>query len=207
MHCAVHRRAALLEEVAASVKPIAARQAQIIDIGQAILDDNALAAAKAHLVRPAADHATRMFTLAALDEAVRSFEPTLRRVALFFAVARRLPRISSGSELFRTVPTPAGLIALLLVCEIRADAGQIRRPAGRSSRSACSRTCSRPMARAAVAHPREHERARRLSPVGRARRSADTLNLTQCCSPYARDCHSPASCSGATARATNASKS
>jgi hypothetical protein len=115
-------------------------QTQIVDVGQAILDDNALAA---------------------LDKAVRSFASISRCIALFFVVARRLPPISPGSELFRTVRTPAGifqLVALLLVCEIRADAGQIRRPLGHSSRTARSRTHSRPMARAAVAHPREHAR-------------------------------------------------
>jgi hypothetical protein len=104
------------------VKAVAATQAQIVDVGPAILDDNALAA---------------------LNKAVRSFKPILRRVALFFVVARRLPPISPGSELFRTVRTPAGvfqLVALLLVCEIRASAGQIRQPLGRSSRNARSRT-------------------------------------------------------------------
>jgi hypothetical protein len=117
----------LRKEVAASMKAVATTQVQIVDVGQAILDDNELAAAKEELVRLVADHATRMSALAALDEAVRSFESIPRRVALFFAVVRRLARISSGSELFGTVRTPAGviqLVALLLICEIRADAGK-----------------------------------------------------------------------------------
>jgi hypothetical protein len=172
MHHAVRRGAALREEEAASVKAIMATKAQIADVRQAILDDKVLAAANEHLVRFAADHATHMFALAALDETVRSFEPISRRVVLFLTVARRLPLINPGSKLFPTVRTPAGifqLFALLLVCEIRADAEQIQRPPGRSSRSTPSETRSRLMARAAVAHSRETGRARRLSPIGWAR--------------------------------------
>jgi hypothetical protein len=144
------------------VKAVTVTQAQIADVMQVILDDNALAAAKEHLMRLAAGYATRMSALAALDGAVLSFEPISRRVALFFAVVCHFPRISPGSELFRTVRTLAGvfqLVALLLVYEIHADAGQIRQPPGRSSRGASSRTRSRPMARAAVAHLREHARS------------------------------------------------
>jgi hypothetical protein len=109
------------------MKAVAATQAQIVDVEQVILDDNELAAAKEDLVRLAADHATRMSALTALEEVVRSFEPISQCVALFFAVVRRFARISPGSELFGTVRTPTGVIqfvALLLVCEIRADAGR-----------------------------------------------------------------------------------